>query len=322
LRCIFYGTPGESASEGIVALADGARASGHRVIWRNHNFFRPGEYEPADLFVVTGLQGPIGLFPAEARKRGRRTLVVDLAMLCRGRTYGLGLEKTNWVPPYDCDERRLDHLGIVLEPHVPGTGSHILVAEQSPNDVAHGMDKTGLDAWLERTTRELEAAGRKYRVRPHPRVRTPARSLEEDLLGASAVVTLTSNVGHDALRGGIPVFCRKDAPYASLGNVYDERSMRPFDKRPYFPGEARRRQYFARLAHAEWDVAEMRSGEALDFAMTTIQKEADGDEPDALPPDEDGDGDEEGMQAAPRRRGRPPKGSSRTGAEAAASIGA
>jgi hypothetical protein len=286
LRLIFYGQPDGPENAGIAALADGAKALGNRVIWRNHMFFRPGEYEDADLFVIMGMQGPISLFPAEAKKRDRRALVCDLAMLCRGRTYYVGFEKTNWVPSYECDETRLDQLGVTLEPHLPGGGAYMLVAPQMPNDAAHGLNHRAMDTWLERTLRELEAAGKEYRVRPHPRVAQAERSLDEDLAGAAAVITINSNIGHDALRRGIPVFCRKDAPYAAVANPYDERTMRPFDKSPRFPGDPRRRQYFARVAHSEWDLDELRSGRALDFLLGIIAKERDGDEADPLPADE------------------------------------
>jgi hypothetical protein len=307
LRCIFYGQPGDTANAGIEALADGAKALGNRVIWRNHMFYRPGEYEDADLFVIMGLQGPIRNILGDAKRHGRRVVVCDLSVLCRGRTHGVGLEKTNWVVPYACDETRLEHLGVAFEPHIAGVGGYVLVAPQLPNDASHDMNQHGMAMWLERTTRELEAAGKEYRVRPHPRVAPSDRSLEDDLAGASAVITLTSNIGHDALRLGVPVFCRKDAPYATLANVYDDRTMRPFDKAPSFPGEARRRQYFARLAHAEWDLDELRSGQALDFLLGTMAKEADGDVPDPLPSDDAEEALEGSTGLAPSRTRRPRK---------------
>jgi hypothetical protein len=84
----------------------------------------------------------------------------------------------------------------------------------------------------------------------------------EALRDAWAVVTISSNSGHEALLAGVPVFCDSRAMYAALANT----SLAALEE-PHFPAPAELRRYLARVAYAQWTLAEIETGAPIRFLL-------------------------------------------------------
>ncbi|MCK5746427.1 MAG: hypothetical protein KAH44_09430, partial [Oricola sp.] len=67
------------------------------------------------------------------------------------------------------------------------------------------------------------------------------------------IVTINSNIGHEALINGVPVICDPGAPYAELANDC-------FSEGLFMPDAKLRKKYFSRLAYGQWTLEEIRSG--------------------------------------------------------------
>jgi hypothetical protein len=144
---------------------------------------------------------------------------------------------------------RFKALGVRLKPWRE-KGEHILIC---PNRSFGVGEQVMPPDWAERCLARLRgSSGRPVRVRHHPGNDAPKRPLSEDLKGAWAVVIWSSSCGVHALLEGIPVFC--EAPYwilkgAAAGGTVDTPSLP--DRLPHFE----------RMAHAQWTLSEIQTGE-------------------------------------------------------------
>jgi hypothetical protein len=161
---------------------------------------------------------------------------------------GLGFHNDEGRVPVGGPERWAD-LGVELKPWRQD-GGHVLVAANR----SFGVPGRFMPAdWPQRAVERLrKATKREVRLRVHPGNNAPQRPLSEDLKGCWAVIVWTSSAGVHALAGGIPVFC--EAPHwicksaASSGSI-DE---------PTLPD---RLPALQRMAHGQWRIEEIESGE-------------------------------------------------------------
>lgn len=267
----------------VAAFAQGVRAARLPYRYRNHNAFTPDQTEPFETVVLSGLREKGGWIRDAYASRGVPVVVIDYGYLRR--TSGVatwdtghwqvGLNRLGWVPPFQCPADRFDSLGIEIVTRRKRGGA-VLVCGQHAGDPSHGLDEGGIAKWAEREIRAIKAIYRKGPVlwRPHPdsaRIEVPGHDGQHvgpvvwDEL--HAVVCINSNIGHEALLKGVPVFCRPDAPYEALGN----KDYRDFGT-PVVPSVERRRDYFQRLAYAQWTLEEMRQGKAVDFILSTARR--------------------------------------------------
>lgn len=163
------------------------------------------------------------------------------------------------------DASRWNALGVELQPWHQD-GGHILVC---PNRSFGTPGRFMPIGWGDDVAQRLKKfTKREVRIRPHPGNNPPAKLLAEDLAGAHACVIWASSAGVHALIAGVPVICEapfwicKSAAYDSLDFVLTEKPEYDID----------RERALRRLAWAQWSLAEVESGEALDYLLRTTRE--------------------------------------------------
>lgn len=156
-------------------------------------------------------------------------------------------------------------------------GDYILVAGQTPKDKSHGLSEDELNEWYTSVANQVRLhTDKSVLFRPHPSVQgfTPDgfngvddKSLDDSLKNAHAVITYCSNIGHDALIAGVPVFAMSDrAPYLSVANT--DLSV---ISSPKSPSESDLIDYLSRVAYSQWTLEEIATGEAIGHLMKQIK---------------------------------------------------
>lgn len=278
------GIHGQPSAVELSAAFEGVQALGHRAIWRSVSDYRRGEVESVfDAVVISGTRSRGAAVVADYSARGVPVLVLDYGYLRR--VHGVndwptghwqfGLGGLNWIPWVDLPDDRLRALELPLSPR--RQGARILVCAQHVGDPSHGLEAGGISEWGRRTISELrQLTERPIFWRPHPSSPNvhvdgadgvSTEPFEEALRSDThAVVTISSNSGHEALMAGVPVFCDAGAMYAALANV----GLAAIEE-PFFPDPAVLWRHLARLAYAQWTLAEIRSGEPIRFLLEAAE---------------------------------------------------
>lgn len=241
------------------AFADGAAAAGHKANFRSISDHAKGETELCDAVIVDGLRERGADVLADFERRGIPVIVTDLGYIDRasGPTdieghWQVGIGGLNRLPSIDCPPDRFAKLGVTLAPAQTG-GNVTIIAGQHVGDAAHPF-KTGAEiaAWAEEMATKIDG---EVVFRPHPRSPDVRPNLPfddlplaESLARAKAVVAYTSNIGNDALLAGVQAIANGPAIWADV--ALDAREA-----------------YFAKLAYAQWTLAEIASGEAITFLV-------------------------------------------------------
>lgn len=252
----------------VDAAFEGLRAAGYAPTWRNGHHYREGQVEPFDLVFLFGLRGQRRLIRNDYAARGVRAFVLDLGYLARANTshewregyFQLGLDRLNWIPPFDCPPDRFKALRCPLKKWGE-RGEAVYIFGQKEDDASHGMTGYQVLSWFEQVTRYLRTkTDRRIVWRPHPfsdmdYSHAPALSDGPmDWPDAHSVYLVNSNGGLEALIEGVPVVCRKDAPYADL-------CAREWSETLKRPTRTKLTKYLQRVAYAQWSTAELKSGE-------------------------------------------------------------
>lgn len=259
----------------VAAFADGLRALGIPFRWRSHSDYRQGETEPFSAVVISGMRAQGRTIHDDYQGIGVPVIVIDYGYLDRVRGvatwatghWQVGVGGLNSLPPFDVPSDRLAKL---TPPPAAARGGAVLVCGQHVGDPSHGLDAAGIERWALDTLASL----RSYTARPiiwraHPDSPSIAPAgfdgvstapWSEALDGVHAVVTIGSNIGHEAILAGVPVFCSPSAPYAEIAHT--DLAM---IENPIVTGH--QRSYFARLAYAQWTLDELRSGEGVRFVL-------------------------------------------------------
>lgn len=190
----------------------------------------------------------------EARKKGEDFYYGDHAYFGRGKffrvtknalQYGPRWAQTGiHVPDFD----RLALHGWKKEKPYQKGGGHIVLCPQSEG----WHQRMGEPGWTERMLHTLSLYTDREIVQ---RTKKTSRPLAEDLQGAWALVTHTSNSAVEALLHGVPVFCTGDcaASHLALSDVVNiEKPFRPEG----------RLSMAAVLAANQWTLAEIAAGDA------------------------------------------------------------
>lgn len=186
---------------------------------------------------------------AQAQAEGRTWWYGDHAYF--GRREYFRITRSAWQ--HDCrgrgDPERLEQVGVRIRSWRK-TGSHVLLCPNSPAFFQlHGQDSS---AWIEATSAAIRACSdREIRVR----FKTAARSFEEDLRDAWAVVVFTSVAGVLAAVAGVPCFATAQCAAASFGS--SDLSLIESPVRP-----DNRHEMASVLASNQWTLHEMASGRA------------------------------------------------------------
>lgn len=279
---------GDERADGVLAaLKRSFEARGHVCRWRNVQAWTEDQFEPQfDIVVVLGMRGPSGEVARRYMAEGRLALVLELGYIKRapGRYHGstdhyyqLGVNGLNWVPPFACEPSRLRKLEVAFGKRGLVDGP-IVVCGQVSNDASHGLGGSeAVAAWAQSAAAAMRPHARRPILwRPHPREPDmvvpglpPAHgTLEEVLSRAWAIVTYSSNTGHEAIIAGVPVFAWPRAPYYPIVN-HDLARIED----PVIPDDAVLCDYFQRLAYAQWTIPELASGVAANFIWKAINHE-------------------------------------------------
>ena len=235
------------------AFVAGLRRAGYSVVDR-----APGPDGPDDALVIWNRYGSFERQADDWEAKGGMVIVAENGYLGRdseGRQlYALSVHGHNgsgWFPVGS--EHRFAALGVEVKPWRQ-TGEHIVVRGQrgigtaqmrSPPDWHQGA-KRRLGSLTRRPVRVIEHPGRKPYERP----------FEEELVGAWACAIWASAVGVLALVSGIPVLC--EAPSwicKAAASPHLEDAAQPL------MDDELRRAALHRMAHGQWSVAEIETGE-------------------------------------------------------------
>lgn len=258
-----YGLP---KSRELRACFTGLSRLFQRVVWRNHNVFRPdGDVENFEFVVVSGLRSQGEVIRNVYNSIGVRCVVIDYGYLRRVNGvrdfetghWQVGVDRLGWLCPDEMPADRFDRLGIELKPG-PRDGRAVYVCGQHAGDPSHGLDAKGIAAWARGAMRAAsETTDKPVIWRPHPdspvEIEGAATSAGPlDWRDVHRIVTINSNIGNEALIEGVRVSCAPSASYAYLAGE------------PY-PDHQKRLRHFHRLAYSQWTLAEIETGEPFRF---------------------------------------------------------
>jgi len=242
------------------AMLEGIAALGYELV--SH----PTHLDPPEALLITwNLHGTNDNQSSQIRKAGGAVICVENPYINHdvdGKEYlamALNSHNGSGKTPFQ-NEDRLTRLGVEFEPWKEG--EHILVIGQrgigSPQ-----MRSPSL--WGEKTAQKLEhIQDRPVIHRPHPGRVIPEDlpSLESQMEGAYCLVMWASNCATTALRQGIPVFF--DAPHCVLQKGCRKGHI---DINSPIKSDERRLQAYRDLSYAQWNLDEVRTGEAYTRLM-------------------------------------------------------
>jgi len=233
------------------AFVKGLVKTGHRIV----NKGRPES--KADLLVLWNRQGASEAMANSWETCGGTVLIAENGYFGRDaggmQLFALAVHGHNgsgWFP--EGDASRFDALGVELAPWRPANGP-VLICGQRGIGAKKMASPRG---WEERISQRVKAMGHAPRVRRHPGLVPPKRTLADDLGDASHCVIWSSASGVQALIAGVPVsytaphwICSSAARHSleGLGNPLRD--------------DAARLGAFRRAAWAQWSLAEIERGE-------------------------------------------------------------
>lgn len=219
-------------------------------------------YRPCDVAVVFGVRKKAvalsrhrGTIIDLHKKLDKPVVVIDSGYVKRDQYFMVGLNGLNGRADFKntaCPSDRWESLGVELRPWRED-GGHVLVCGQIPWDAS--VQDSNHQAWINETINRLKAVTTKeVKFRPHPKFApVPLPPLADELAGAHAVVTYSSNSAVDAALAGIPVFA---ADQGSMAWPIANKSFAWIDA----PVKPRREQWAYNLAYTQWTREEMQEG--------------------------------------------------------------
>jgi hypothetical protein len=264
-------------------------------------------YEPCDVAIMFGSWKTREKGTHNTRNQiaaaARRFLCIETALLGR-RTdrensyYRIGVngylnQDAEW-PEFDAQvgNTRLSRLGVSWPGWHNDPDGHIVVCLQLPGDASlRGAD---INDWAWRTIQQIRAiTDRAITVRCHPLVSDRAfdshsdlitrvvmdrvanvtfsdgrdRSWQDDITGAWCTVTYTSGLAIDSVVSGVPTIACDAGNFAWPISSHDVRDIQD----PKRDSEHLVMQWLQQLAQCQWNLDEMRSGEAWQAYLTLVQ---------------------------------------------------
>jgi len=276
LRVGFFEDPGVPY---YPAMVEGIKANGDKCIEQNPYHWVPEGAIQFDVAIFTGAQ-PDDLERINYYRRKKTPIVlIELGHINRAcsksvsledKYFQMSIEHLTWLPHFACPSDRREKLGIEKPAKKQKKDGYILLLGQKPGDAQHDIDD--MITWKKHQRAEI----RKYTKRPilwrkHPAdlnvLEQPREAtLEEDFDGAFCVVTHNSNAGIKALLEGIPV--------CSAPSCFYNRVSFPIEaiENPRAPSKRPWEQLFNKICYAQWNIPEMRSGEAWGFMRKCLKE--------------------------------------------------
>lgn len=233
------------ATTALRAVSEGARAAGLRAVETRE--YRGG----SDVLVLWGPGHPARFEPMRHQiASGGRVLALDLAYWNRFEKFRVSIDGAHcptWVARYDFPRDRFKSDPVAVADCWDLNGPVIIAGLGEKARVQYGADR--IDAWEAVMMDAVRQAGRTVIYRAKKGARS---TIEEALVGASALITWHSNAAVDAIRLGVPAFCVDGAAAAVCRDTYN--AFAP-------PLAAKTRdQFLSNLAYFQWrndETAEM-----------------------------------------------------------------
>jgi hypothetical protein len=240
------------------AFADGLRKMGFQC---TRGMFKPRE---GDLLLSWNLYGLLERQAQEFRNAGATVLVAENGYLGgdanKHMLYAMARDGHNGSGsfPVDDGEDRFTPLGVEVKPWKSEPAGHVVVAGQRGIGTRQMASPHG---WHDRVAIEIRAKTRKQvRVRYHtgrPAVQQAEDIKQQYLRGAYASVIWASALGVRSLVEGIPVF------YSAPHWICAGAAVQGTDVTKPLMDDALRLAALKRMAHAQWTIEELQSGEAF-----------------------------------------------------------
>jgi hypothetical protein len=255
------------------AFAIGAKKLGHTVTY--HDF-------SADYYVIWSvlwhgrMRSNLEVWN-QAKKIGKKIIVLEVGCIDRGRTWRVGLDHVNnlgfFGDSQDLIPNRSKQLGIKLLAWTMN-GKYILICGQHTKS-EQWKKFPNPEIWLRNTISEVKQyTDMPIVVRPHPRdwhwaanfsykdvkINLPKKisgtyddfNFDQDLKNAWAVINPSSNTGILSIINGVPAFVDSTSLAAPVGNLDLSTVVNPI--RP------RRDEWLEKFCHTEWTTEEIAQG--------------------------------------------------------------
>lgn len=268
-------------------VGEGARALGLDYETRVTSEY-DGPLAETDVAIVLGVKGRSGEIFREHRVLGKHVVYVDKGYY-RGRgddpavklkyfRFSVdGFQPLAYFQAIPRPDDRWRRLGFVFESRQP-LGRHIIYAGSSQKycDFQQIGDATKYAAKVVRAVRKyLPRHEIVYRPKPTWRDAVPIdgttfsqgkKKIQEELIGAKALITHGSNAAFDAILAGVPCVVLGDAIAKPI-------AMQRLDQLQAveFPNDTARYQWGCDLAYCQWTLDEMRSGEMWSYLQEQLR---------------------------------------------------
>lgn len=274
MRVVAYGRPERQA--GLSASVKGLAALGFDVKVFDGKPSRDFTPEPCSFAVIEGTRSEHRwIYEAHRdRKDAPTLLIVEYGYLARasspeddkGKYWQVSLNHLGWVPDYQCSSERFDALGVAIgKLREPSDDLPIIIVGDHPGfpDAEDDFRWPDIRHWAVTALDEIRKhTKRRVFWRPHPRQQVGIPGFNGLSIGPIdwaqqwACVVFNSNTGNEALIKGCPVFTDGWAGFRQVSNTdlagIEAPILPPLD------------DYFHRLAHGQWLLAEIEKG--LPFA--------------------------------------------------------
>jgi hypothetical protein len=247
------------------AIEHGLRQQGHDIVTDNEDV--------AVIWSVlwAGRMRSNKVIYDRCRQSGTAVLIIEVGNLKRGETWRISLDHINNLGNFgndiNLDPTRPETLGVKLQPISVTRRGEILIACQHQESLQwQGMP--AMKDWVADTIEKIKQhTHRRIRVRYHPRSAFPFKQsgveVERPILipntyddfdifyNYHCVINHNSGPAIQAAIQGVPVMCDSSSLAADLSIKWSELDS------PYVPDRA---EWFLKLCHTEWTVAEIRQG--------------------------------------------------------------
>ena len=261
---------GKQSFDFIAAIAQGFAALGLKPELRHPGYSEGQPENGFDMIVVHGLHGETQNIFNRYSAAGVPGLVLDLGFIYRPDYFQLGWGGLNWIPAFDCEPARAQAMFGDIPTEPKRGGQYVLVCCQKHGDKQHNL--RSVRVWADETIKKIKLfTDKPIRFRPHPlynfnpgiagvEYSNPDEvSFSSDIENACCMVTYNSTAAYQAILSGVQVFCDPSAVYAPICNT----DLSEIDRPVFKPLKS----FFNRLAYGQWTMAEMASGEALQFLL-------------------------------------------------------
>lgn len=270
MRVVVYGR--QERQPGIASAVPGLQKCGFDVRLFDGKGAPDFEPEPCDFAVIEGIRSE-NRYIYEGHRRAKNSpplVILEYGYIRRASSsdnhddlaWQVSIGDLGWVPDYCCSPERFEALGVKVRPlREPSEDLPVVIVGDHPGYRENIEDFIWPEIrhWALSALAKIRGkTSRRVFWRPHPAVQISIPGFDGLSLGPMdwgrqwAAVVHNSNVGNEALIAGCPVFTDGWAGYAQASN-----SDLAEIEAPRLPD---RQDYFYRLAHAQWTLAEIRSG--------------------------------------------------------------